>query len=594
VRRFRDLSIRTKLSVSYFLLVLFFLCLFLAINTGLATRENESQALRSASHVFSQTRAYLQFKTESVRNLLYFVTTNASVQELFERRADYYREEIGRWPIDSQNLEKILYPTTINPDIVTIRFYMKFGLAAVFQNDKYQTLASVSGAAWYRRLVANDRRVCWFLDDAGKAAGATGFVHAARGVFSSQNLNELTGIVQFDIPQAVLAAALGNAILTESTAAVLMDGDGAVVCSAGAPSAARDGTLWRRMSALRGGEFSTESWSTVALGTGTYLVGTQSIENSDWVLALVMPRRDIVRMSARPNRQMLLVLLLIIPLTLLFAFAVSRSATKRIQNLSVKMVGVGSGDFAPAPNPENSDEIGQLTSRFNLMISEIAELVEEKYRLGKEVKQLELKALQAQINPHFLYNTLDLINWISLRYEAHEIRTLVNALSRFYKLSLSKGEDTVTVGDEIELAKSYIQIQNMRYEDSITLQVDVPDELGACPILKLVIQPLVENAISHGIMLKKEEKGTVRLGGVREDGDILLTVEDDGVGMTEEQCGLVLSGGVSTEEHHGYGVHNIHERLRLNYGPGFGLAFRSAPGKGTVVTIRIPAAKETE
>ena len=466
---------------------------------------------------------------------------------------------------------------------------MKYGLASVYQNDRYVRLADVTSTRWFARLLSNDRRIWWFKDDPpSPPAGAT-TLHVVRGVFASQDINELTGVIQFDIPESVLRTTLANAVLTESTSVFLMNADGRVVCSAGSTFADADRALWEKVRARQDGDFSAESWNALSVGNGKYLVGTQGIENSDWVLALAMPYRDIVRLSARPIRQMLLVFFLIIPLTLLFAFVVSRSATRRIQNLMTRMDRVVEGDFSVALDPGNRDEIGRMTERFNLMVSEIGRLVEEKYRLGKEVTNLELKALQAQINPHFLYNTLDLINWMSLRYEAHEIRTLVNALSRFYKLSLGGGEDTVTVRDEVEHVRTYVQIQNMRYENAIELVVDIPDTLLRCAILKLVVQPLVENAIFHGILLKKEERGTIRIRGERDGAHLHLFVEDDGVGMSAETMQRVLSGRAATKDHHGYGVRNVHERLQLSYGIGFGLRFQSVDGKGTSVQITIPA-----
>jgi two-component system sensor histidine kinase YesM len=223
------------------------------------------------------------------------------------------------------------------------------------------------------------------------------------------------------------------------------------------------------------------------------------------------------------------------------------------------------------------------------MIAEVEQLIEEKYRLGKEVKNLELKALQAQINPHFLYNTLDLLNWMSVRHNAEEIRTLVTALSRFYKLSLGRGEDTVPLREELEHARTYVQIQNMRYENAIELVIDTPPDMNECRILKLVLQPLVENSIFHGIMMKKEERGAIRITGEHVGADLLLFVEDDGVGISDERLSQLLTNGAIASDRHGYGVRNIHERLQLNYGPEFGLSFESREGKGTRVRIRIPA-----
>jgi two-component system sensor histidine kinase YesM len=585
VKKISDLGIRQKLFISYFMLVLFFLCLYLVINTVLVVNENKRQVLRSAEHVFGQTRAYLQYKTESVRNLLYFLTSNSNVQELFERRARYYRDDIGRWPIDSQAFEKMSYLTAFNPDIVGIRFYMKYGLASIFQNETFIPLAREQNATWYRRLLRNERRIYWYADGTG---GGSRLLHAARSVLNSQNIQEITGIIQFDISRNMLLPTLGNAILTESSFAVLVNGDGEVVDSSGPTSPDTSGAAWTRLSALRRGDFASESWDSVAIGPGSWLVGTQAIEGTDWVLVLALPTRDIVRLSARPALKMLLVFASMTPLTLFLAFFVSRSATKRIKGLILRMDRVVKGDFSVALDPGNRDEIGQLTERFNFMISEVEQLIEEKYRLGKEVKNLEIKALQAQINPHFLYNTLDLINWMSVRHNTAEIRTLVTALSRFYKLSLGGGEDSVPLRDELEHARTYVQIQNMRFENSIQLFIDTPPDMLECPVLKLVLQPIVENSILHGIMMKKDERGVIRINGERANGDLLLFVEDDGVGMSESRMHQILSRGAVSSDRHGYGVRNIHERLQLNYGMEFGLSFQSAEGKGTRVQIRIP------
>ena len=405
----------------------------------------------------------------------------------------------------------------------------------------------------------------------------------------SQNIQQLTGIIQFDISESLLKATLANAVLTESTVVLLMNSSGDVIDAAGADAASNAAGLWARAVSTRRGDFSAEGWAAIRIGGNTYLAGSQGIDGTDWVLLIALPDRDIVRVSAQSAQKMLLVFLAIIPLTLFFAFFVSRSATKRIKGLIGQMDKVVLGDFSVTLDPGNRDEIGQLTERFNFMIAEVGHLMDDTYRLGKEVKNLELKALQAQINPHFLYNTLDLINWMSQRHHAAEIGTLVTALSRFYKLSLSKGEDMVRVRDELEHARAYVQIQNMRYENAIELLVDAPEAILECRILKLIIQPLVENAIFHGIMLTQEEKGTVRITGERVDGTLLLYVHDDGVGMPEERARALLSTDSGAGEFHGYGVRNIHERLQLSYGPEFGLSFSSAPGKGTTVRITLPA-----
>lgn len=246
------------------------------------------------------------------------------------------------------------------------------------------------------------------------------------------------------------------------------------------------------------------------------------------------------------------------------------------------------GDFNIPILSSSEDEIGQLTKSFQSMLTKMAILIEDQFKLGHEIKNAELKALQAQINPHFLYNTLDLINWMSMKYNAKEISSLVDALSKFYKLSLSRGEDVISIEDELNHVKAYVMIQNMRFSNGITLETDVSDELKQYGILKILLQPLVENAILHGILEKDDEQGTIRITGWLENGIITLRIQDDGAGMSWEML-QEIPNRILPNEKHGYGIRNIDERIRLNYGSEYGLTYDSKPGEGTTVEIRIPA-----
>jgi two-component system sensor histidine kinase YesM len=248
------------------------------------------------------------------------------------------------------------------------------------------------------------------------------------------------------------------------------------------------------------------------------------------------------------------------------------------------------GNFDIPILASNEDEVGQMTRSFNQMLAKMALLIDGQFKLGREIKNAEIKALQAQINPHFLYNTLDLINWMSMKYKAEEIRTLVESLSKFYKLSLNKGKDIVSIEDELNHVRSYVMIQNMRFSDSIHLKIAVGEELFQYSILKIILQPLVENAILHGILEKDEEEGEIIISGELKDGVITLKIRDDGIGMSEETL-QDIPGAISPKDSHGYGIRNIDERIRLNYGSEYGLSYHSTPGVGTTVEIRIPALK---
>jgi len=200
---------------------------------------------------------------------------------------------------------------------------------------------------------------------------------------------------------------------------------------------------------------------------------------------------------------------------------------------------------------------------------------------------MELKALQAQINPHFLYNTLDMANWLAMKYNAEDIRVLISSLSDFYKLSLSNGEDFISVRNEIEHVSAYVRIQNMRFRDKIDLRVDVPEELMDYRTLKLLLQPLVENAILHGIMEKITQTGTIWIRGKMDGDTIELIVEDDGIGMDDDTVRGILDGTLK-KKIGGYGMRNIHNRLELIFGYPFGLTVESRIGEGTKAKVRIP------
>ena len=195
-----------------------------------------------------------------------------------------------------------------------------------------------------------------------------------------------------------------------------------------------------------------------------------------------------------------------------------------------------------------------------------------------------MTALRAQINPHFLYNSLSLINWKALEIGSDDISKATLALSRYYRTSLNKGKNTMSIREEIDNVRSYLQIQEMFHDYSFTVKMDVAEDILDYRTLNLILQPLAENAIAHGIDRRRgSEPGVITISG-RRDGDcVVLSVADNGVGMEQEKAQPIL-----TEKSSGYGVRNVNSRIQLEYGEAYGLSIESEPGKGTKVTVRIP------
>ncbi len=281
----------------------------------------------------------------------------------------------------------------------------------------------------------------------------------------------------------------------------------------------------------------------------------------------------------------------------LFLFFLSMFITSMIMNplkqLSDSIKKVQEGDFSQQVSFTNKDEIGELGNGYNAMISYIKDLIERVYKLQIREREAELNTLQAQINPHFLYNTLDTIFWKAERNQVPEISEMILALSRIFRLSLNRGNELATVSQERELIKEYLKLQQMRYKQNLTYEIDFDPQLLNNKMPKLIIQPFVENALIHGIE-ELENGGHLQINGRLEQERMVFTITDNGVGMDDHKIHDILArntnnNGNPDKVSGGYAIRNVLERLELYYSSNHELKFTSTPGKGTTVTINIPA-----
>ena len=240
---------------------------------------------------------------------------------------------------------------------------------------------------------------------------------------------------------------------------------------------------------------------------------------------------------------------------------ISEFITKRIKKLQKTMKATETGNLGMVIENDSADEIGDLINGYNSMSKRLDETVNEVYQSKIKEKEYEMRALQAQINPHFLYNSLSMINWKALEADQEDISHITLALSTFYRTALNKGKNILLVKDEIANIKSYLDIQLAMHDNSFDVVYDIDDSILKYETLNLILQPLLENAIGHGIDVKTDGRGEIRIEG-KENGDFLdFTVSDNGVGMTKTQAAMILS-----KSSNGYGVSNVNERIKLYYG----------------------------
>lgn len=323
-------------------------------------------------------------------------------------------------------------------------------------------------------------------------------------------------------------------------------------------------------------------------GQKEYYITRQNVDGASWQMILIIPENEYEDQYRFLWLSAALMLGSMIAVIVLMSYLLSGYYVGRLKKLNVEMTGLESGNLnANLPITTEEDEIEEIYHNFNGMVQEVQRLMQEHYQLGKEVKMAEVRALQAQINPHFLYNTLDLINWISMDYGAEEIGTLTWNLARFYRLSLNHGKSLISIGEEVEHVEVYVNIENYHFDNAISLEVDVPEELKSYACLNIILQPFVENAIVHGIAEKPDiESCEIRICARREEQDIVFSVQDDGPGVDVKEMQKETQQDIRAAQH-GYGVRNINFRLKLCFGEKYGVTYLESE-KGTHVEIKIP------
>lgn len=286
--------------------------------------------------------------------------------------------------------------------------------------------------------------------------------------------------------------------------------------------------------------------------------------------------------SAR-NLTLFLTLIAIL-ISLLFFYILSTRISTPISTLTGFMKQVENGDFNVTVDSEREDEIGQLSRSFNQMVNRIKELIEEVYLTKIKKKEAELDALQSQINPHFLYNTLDIAYWSSRMEDAPITEEIILNLSNFFKLGLNKGKEVTTIGKEMEHLKSYLYIQLLRYDEKPEVVIKVEEKLYHYKLIKLILQPLVENALLHGIS-DMDAGGHIEVLGMEEGDNIIFEVKDNGKGIESSRLETIFD---EDSKHEGYGVKNVQDRIKIYYGENYGLTILSTLNLGTTVRIIIP------
>lgn len=281
------------------------------------------------------------------------------------------------------------------------------------------------------------------------------------------------------------------------------------------------------------------------------------------------------------------ILLFGILFSIFISLFISSKISQPIKRLEKYMKMVEQGRFDINIEIQGEAEVAHLSKSFNIMVAKIRQLMDQIMREQEAKRISELDALQAQINPHFLYNTLDSIVWMAEKDKMQEVITMVTSLARLFRISISRGRTIITVEEELEHARNYLIIQKIRYKNKFTFDIEASDEVLKCKTIKLILQPIIENSIYHGIEYMVDE-GQIKIKAEKKDGMLLLEVSDNGLGIMPNILKNILSFEPHSPKGSGVGVKNVHERIRLFHGKNYGLQIESEPEEGTTVRIWQP------
>lgn len=590
------LKVRDKILISFVLIVAVpsgFIGYFSYKKSSAIIQEQTSHAYLEA---LRQTAINISYRLSEVENISEIIYTNEKLQKILSRAGDG-ELSIAEVIDDYKSITEIIRNLEKSRNIFRIRLLVPNRPLYAAENQNLFGLDGPAFAQLGREISAESGYMQWrYIPQmsymgAGQSNTTKSVVSLYRLIKDFDNVNSNLAVVAIDVDEKLLQAVIRDMSLALPYEARLYKGGERITSYTNLPEGLPIGEPPPSAGAEGKG---AEDYTTVRYEGQSYLYLVREVEQlPGWRLAVFIPSVSITDQSQLVGVFILVLSGSFIVLAVLLSIVLSNKITKRLSALAGKMRGIEQGHFGEVVEVSGNDEISLLQRRFNKMSTEIKGLIDEVYTITINKQREELKVLEGRINSHFLYNTLDTIKWMAVKSKAPDIALLVTNLSKFFRISLNRGQDTVTVEKELEHVQAYIDIQTVRFGGGLRFDAIVPERLHQLEMIKLILQPVVENAIVHGMNKRPGKQGRIVVRAHWQGPYLDFLVADDGAGMTRETVQSLLRPGS------GYGLLNVHQRLRLYYGAECGVKVRSAPGAGTAVRLRLkaslpPAAKPSE
>lgn len=557
IQKYKDLKYRYKLTIMMILCSLIPVCVisgYTQIRTVQIMREKEQIGLEQ---VLEQSVNSIDNRIQIYTNLINYLTYSSDLREIMEKECSSDYEAYLAYTEIADPM--FTMPQLYHEEIRSITLY-----AENIQVEHGNTLAPLSVAqnqTWYSKI--NEKgTVQWLVKQGNKKE-----ILAVRKFYRQDSIQAML-VLTLDYNRVLEPFA---DLLTENRGGLILDEQGNVVYSG------------YRMDA----PYKPDKETSLNYLKEHYVCIEKKIEDTKWNFCLYQPKEELEKSVWTLLLGNIPVLLLCLLLILLLGYFFSRKMVERLEQLTENINQINLGLRKVTVVSQSKDEIGVLVRTFTRMMDEINKLISQVYEAKIKLQKTEMKALQAQINPHFLYNSLSIINWKALEADNEEISRITLALSTYYRTSLNKGETMTIAANEIRNIDAYLQIQLIMHDNSFQVIKEIQEDALSYSVPKLILQPLVENAIEHGLDVSEKEEKWLKISVCKEKDALIMAVEDNGMGMSEEQAKSII-----TYRSKGYGVRNVNDRITLLYGEEYHLRVKSRQGEGCRIEIAIPVNKE--
>lgn len=496
---------------------------------------------------------------------------------------------------EMENTFQFMYDT-YKDTVESIALFRKDGtLLQVTPALSLASYADIRQEDWYQKAFRNSENIHFFQPSVQSYFESDSdfpwVVSMSRFVQITEGKDVTEGVLLINMKYGAFAEIFRNSIQTRDRYSFLIDGDGNLIYH---PNHAMINEGFMEAPSKNIASYKDGFYEAVLDGEQA-MCCIKTVGYTGWKIVSVINRENVERDSLKNQMFVVFMVLFVLFGSMILSSYLSTVLTRPIQKLETDVKRIAEGELDIKVQTSGSFEIYHLGKSIQKMAVKIQGLMKDIIREQEERRKSDLDSLQAQISPHFLYNTLDIIVWMIEEEKSQDAVRVVTALARLFRISLSKGKHIISVGDELEHVRNYLIIQTLRFKDTFTYEFQIQEEVKSLSIIKLVVQPLVENAIYHG-MDGMYGDGKITICAYLKEGDLYISVKDNGMGMKREQLDALLdySQEVKTAKGNGLGVRNVHERIRLYFGEDYGLTITSELDVGTEVLIHLPKVEYKE